>query len=33
VILFRNGKKFGEQTNTEIKINPGVPESAYQKPQ
>ena len=33
LILFRNGKKFGEQTNTEIKINPGVPESAYQKPQ
>jgi hypothetical protein len=33
VILFRGGKKYGEQTNTEIKINPGVPESAYQKPQ
>jgi zinc protease len=33
VVLFRDGKKYGEQTNTEIKINPSVPESAYQKPQ
>jgi hypothetical protein len=30
--LTRNGQKFGEQTITEIRINPGVDESAYKKP-
>lgn len=33
ILLNRSGKKFGEQTVTEIKINPGVEESAYKKPQ
>ena len=33
ILLNRSGKKFGEQTITEIKINPGVAESAYKKPQ
>ena len=32
ILLNRSGKKFGEQTITEIKINPGVEESAYKKP-
>jgi predicted Zn-dependent peptidase len=32
ILLNRSGKKFGEQTITEIKINPGVAESAYKKP-
>ena len=33
ILLNRSGKKFGEQTITEIKINPGVEDSAYKKPQ
>jgi len=30
--VFQNGQKRAEQTTTELKINPGVPNSAYQKP-
>ncbi|MEK7407881.1 MAG: pitrilysin family protein [Acidobacteriota bacterium] len=32
VVLNREGKKIGEQTVTEIKINPGLDDSAYKKP-
>ncbi|MGE5570433.1 MAG: M16 family metallopeptidase [Rhodospirillales bacterium] len=30
--VFQNGQKRAEQTTTELKINPGVPDSAYRKP-
>jgi hypothetical protein len=33
VVMSNNGKKAAEQKVSELKINPGVPESAYQKPQ
>ena len=33
VIRSSNGKKTAEQKVSELKINPGVPASAYQKPQ
>jgi len=32
-VLNRDGKKFGENTVSEIKVNPGLEESAYRKPQ
>jgi zinc protease len=32
VILNQNGKKLGEQTTTEVKINPGLKDEAFNKP-
>ncbi len=31
-LVFQGGQKRAEQTTTELKINPGVPDSAYRKP-
>jgi hypothetical protein len=33
VTLNQDGKKRGSQKVTELKVNPGVPEEAYKKPQ
>jgi len=33
VLMNRSGQKFGEQTIAEIKINPGLADSAYKRPQ
>jgi hypothetical protein len=33
ITLYRDGRKIGESVVREVKVNPGLPESAYRKPE